>query len=207
MMRTIGTPRRRRAVAAALVCAIGAATPVSAVAQSLDAAEDQIGFLDRIRYPFAVAREWAIDILLGSPDMVAPELRAFHAAMQQDSTAFRTLIAATGFSVEEVILGLGPVPEVILRLSFDRRPTEGERDALADRLDRVGDRLAPLQEEIVRRLAAASAADGLNDGLALTGGEVVAVDATPVVRLGFVPVPVPVSAVPAPAAAESHASN
>ncbi len=67
------------------------------------------------------------------------EIAKMRDALVDDATALESLIDRTGFSLDEVRIGMGPIPTIGLGISYERDITDEERADLIKHIETSGD--------------------------------------------------------------------
>jgi hypothetical protein len=75
----------------------------------------------------------------------------FRNSLISDATKLDDLIARTGFKLEEVSIGVGPIPSVALSIDYDRDLSIAERRQLLSELDQLG-RFGLVERTLLRTL-------------------------------------------------------
>lgn len=157
------------------------------------------GWFGAILQPFYAAGTWITGWFASQEKAVASELGSFATSIQQDVSALEALVEDTGFTLDEIHLGIGLIPEISLTLGFDHQLGDAERAALLARVNAEGGAYGVIERALVDAMLAAADSNyaaGKIDGYRL---EAIEVDVDLIPRVAMVIVPADETAVEASA--------
>lgn len=154
-----------------------------------DAPAAPTDWLTSLWQPFQNAASWIAGWMVAEEKAITDEVASFTKGLEDDLSALEQLVEDCGFSLDEIHIGVGPLPEVSLSLGYARHLEDAEREALLARVRAEDGAYGVIERALVDVMLAAgdsNYAAGKVDGYRLESLEV-DVDLIPKVALVIVP--------------------
>jgi hypothetical protein len=114
--------------------------------RSLSVVETTTGY---ILSPFQAAAEWALNFLRSEERALAAELNRFVTTLRQDLSRFETLAGRAGFSLSNVSIKPGIIPEVELAFEPAEEITPAAEAALRQELAQLTGAMGALERAVI----------------------------------------------------------